>query len=261
MWHVVICRGKKINWQLNDTPCEDDKRHLVAQEEVGSEGFCNDGLMTIHKRFSVRWSTRLGSCALESWACQFPSPQKGAAIDGGGCEREITQNSALGPSQVTSRRGELGGAHIWHTIGATRGQLSQWGGSAVGLTAADTFHTTALCGALFSSSARILFILSNWHGFDVASCRLCCSDLWPCPELWSIGDKFERPCCNKAQFKCALSEEGCRRQAKGLIDDLLTPFRWSGHFLPMSLMVTAPPPPQAKLVISLERCPWCFLNR
>lgn len=31
-------RGRKINWQLNDTPCEDDKRHLVAQEEVGSEG-------------------------------------------------------------------------------------------------------------------------------------------------------------------------------------------------------------------------------
>lgn len=27
--------GGKINWQLNDTPCEDDKRHLVAaQEEV-----------------------------------------------------------------------------------------------------------------------------------------------------------------------------------------------------------------------------------
>lgn len=46
--------GRKINWQLNDTPCEDDKRHLVAQEEVGSEGLCNEGLMTIHKRFSVR---------------------------------------------------------------------------------------------------------------------------------------------------------------------------------------------------------------
>lgn len=27
--------GKKINWQLNDTPCEDDKRHLVAWEAVG----------------------------------------------------------------------------------------------------------------------------------------------------------------------------------------------------------------------------------
>lgn len=27
--------GRKINWQLNDTPYEDDKRHLVAaQEEV-----------------------------------------------------------------------------------------------------------------------------------------------------------------------------------------------------------------------------------
>lgn len=35
--------GRKINWQLNDTPCEDDKRHLVAQEEVGSEGLCNEG--------------------------------------------------------------------------------------------------------------------------------------------------------------------------------------------------------------------------
>lgn len=49
--------GGGINWQLNDTPCADDKRHLVAQEEVGSEGLCNEGLMTIHKRFSVRRST------------------------------------------------------------------------------------------------------------------------------------------------------------------------------------------------------------
>lgn len=35
--------GSKINWQLNDTPCENDKRHLVAQEEVGSEGLYNEG--------------------------------------------------------------------------------------------------------------------------------------------------------------------------------------------------------------------------
>lgn len=46
-------RGGKINWQLNDAPCENDKRHLVAQEEVCGEGLCNEGLMTIHKRFSV----------------------------------------------------------------------------------------------------------------------------------------------------------------------------------------------------------------
>lgn len=52
--HIQEGGGRKINWQLNDTPCEDDKRHLVAQEEVGSEGLCNEGLMTIHKRFSVR---------------------------------------------------------------------------------------------------------------------------------------------------------------------------------------------------------------
>lgn len=55
--YVTCCHiqgGRKINWQLNDTPCEDDRRHLVAQEEVGSEGLCNEGLMTIHKRFSVR---------------------------------------------------------------------------------------------------------------------------------------------------------------------------------------------------------------
>lgn len=35
---VTCCHirwGRKINWQLNDTPCEDDKRHLVAQEEAG----------------------------------------------------------------------------------------------------------------------------------------------------------------------------------------------------------------------------------
>lgn len=42
-YYVTCCHiegggGRKINWQLNDTPCEDDKRHLVAQEEVGSEG-------------------------------------------------------------------------------------------------------------------------------------------------------------------------------------------------------------------------------
>lgn len=147
-----------------------------------------------------------------------------------------------GPVSGHIQEKRIGGAHIWRTIGATRGQLSQWGGRAVGLTAADTFHTTAQRGALFSSFARILFILSNWHGFDVASCGLRCSDLWPCPELWSIGDKFERPCCHKAQFKCAFSGEGCRRQVKGLIDDLLTLFRCSGHFLPMSLMVAAPPP-------------------
>lgn len=30
---------KKINWQLNDTPCEDDKRHLVAQEKWVVRGF------------------------------------------------------------------------------------------------------------------------------------------------------------------------------------------------------------------------------
>lgn len=58
---------REINWQLNDTPCVDDKKHLVAQEEVGSEGLCNESLMTIHKRFSVRRSTRLGSfCPGES---------------------------------------------------------------------------------------------------------------------------------------------------------------------------------------------------
>lgn len=38
--YVTCCHiGEKINWQLNDAPCEDDKRHCVAQEEVGCEGF------------------------------------------------------------------------------------------------------------------------------------------------------------------------------------------------------------------------------
>lgn len=189
--------GRKINWQLNDTPCEDDKRHLVAQEEVSSEGLCNEGLMTIHKRFSVRWSTRLGSSALESRRCHFPSPQKGAAIDGVGCEREITQNSAPGLSQVTCRRmgvGKGGHTHLAHYRCHQGTKNSESGSSKyTGLTAADTFSHESEFGALFFFSASILFILSSWQSFEVAICRGYSLDLWPCHELWSIGDKFERP--------------------------------------------------------------------
>lgn len=165
VWHVVIYRGgRKINWQLNDTPCEDDKRHLVAQEEVGSEGLCNEGLMTIHKWFSVRWSTQLGSSALESRRCHFLSPQKGAAIDGVGCEREITQNSAPGLSQVTCRRNGSwrGGTHthLAHYRCHRRTKNSKSGRcECAGLTAADTFSHEKDFGALFLVSARILFVL------------------------------------------------------------------------------------------------------
>lgn len=147
--------GRKINWQLNDTPCEDDRRHLVAQEEVGSEGLCNEGLMTIHKRFSVRWSTRLGSSALESRRCHFPSPQKGAAIDGVGCEREITQNSAPGLSQVTCRRMGGGRTHLAH-YRCHRGDKktpNQEAANTRDWQRRIPFHTRVSSGALFFFSA------------------------------------------------------------------------------------------------------------
>lgn len=89
-------------------------------------GFIMKGLMTIHKRFLVHWSTRLGSSALESRRCHFLSPQKGATIDSVECEQEITHNSALGLFQVTCKRVAVGvDTHIWHTIGATGGQKPQ----------------------------------------------------------------------------------------------------------------------------------------
>lgn len=119
-------------------------------------GFVMKALMTIHKRFSVRWSTQLGSSALESRCCHFPSPQKGAAIDGVGCEREITQNPAPGPSQVTCRRMRRGrgqSAHLAH-YRCHRGDKKNsksGGGGCTTLTAADTFfsHNSDFGGALF----------------------------------------------------------------------------------------------------------------
>lgn len=218
--------GRKINWQLNDTPCEDDKRHLVAQEEVSSEGLCNEGLMTIHKRFSVRWSTRLGSSALESRRCHFPSPQKGAAIDGVGCEREITQNPAPGPSQVTCRRmGGGGHTHLAH-YRCHRGTKNSESGSSEypGLTAADTFSHESEFGALFFCSAPYpvrIIELTELRGGHLRGLRHGFMTL-----PWSIGDKFERPLfAIEWRFKCEISREGCSRPAevKGLIDDLLPP--------------------------------------
>lgn len=162
--------GRKINWQLNDTPCEDDKRHLVAQKEVGSEGLCNEGLMTIHKWFSVRWSTRLGSSALESRRCHFLSPQKGAAIDGVGCEREITQNSAPGLSQVTCRRMGVGGTHthLAHYRCHRRTKNSKSGRcKCAGLTAADTFSHEKEFGfvlLLCPYPVRIIELTQLWGG-------------------------------------------------------------------------------------------------
>lgn len=132
-------------------------------------GFVMKALMTIHKRFSDRWSTQLGSSALESRCCHFPSPQKGAAIDGVGCEREITQNSAPGLSQVTCRRTGVGvevgredrqkglgggsNAHLAHYRCHRGTKNSKSGGcECTGLTAADTFSHKSEFVAFCSSS-------------------------------------------------------------------------------------------------------------
>lgn len=163
--------------------------------------------------------------------------------------------------------GDWGSAHLAH-YRCHQGTAQPMRRQCCGTDSSGYLSHHSAVRALFSSSARILFILSNWHGFDLASCGLHCSDLWPCPELWSIGDKFERPCCHKAQFKCVLSGDRCRRQVKGLIDDLLTLFRCSGHFLPMSLMVTTPPPllftdelACQEHLTSLVRCPRFYFYR
>lgn len=91
--------------------------------------------MTIHK------SAAPLSSALERRRCHVLSPQKGAAIDCGGYEREISRDSTPGP--VSGHMQEDGGGSIWLTIGATGGQESG-SGACGGSTAADTFSHGSL---------------------------------------------------------------------------------------------------------------------
>ncbi|CAG5933707.1 unnamed protein product [Menidia menidia] len=106
VWLSSIIPSREDRYQAEikeSSPCElpsDPHTHLSMKQEIMADGpRCKRRKQANPRRKNVRRSTQLGSSAPESRCCHFLSPQKGAAIDGVGCEREIIPNSAPGPFQ------------------------------------------------------------------------------------------------------------------------------------------------------------------